>query len=61
VIIIQQVLHYKLVKDLSLKIKARNLGEYERATKKTPKAEPEPEIIPAEEADEKEYLKALKK
>jgi len=34
VIIIQQILYYKLIKDLTLKIKARDLAEHERITQK---------------------------
>jgi len=61
VIIIQQILYYKLIKDLTLKIKARDLAEYERITQKPVKKKIEPEVISAEEAEATDYLKALKK
>jgi len=61
VIGIQEYLHYRLVKDLTLKIKAKDLGEYKRAVEKPKKKKPEPVIVPPEEADAEEYLKALKK
>ena len=57
----QQYLYYKLVKDLTLKIKAKDLSEYDRVTKKIKPKKPEPEIIQPEEADAMAYLKALRK
>jgi len=58
-IIVQQILHYKLVKDLTLKIKA-NTQEYWAINQKPEKTTEEGEIIYPEEADPEEYLKALK-
>ena len=60
VITIQQFLYFKLIKDLTLKIKAKDLGEYQRATEK-PKKILHEEVIPPEDADAREYLEALKK
>ena len=58
-IIVQQILHYKLVKDLTLKIKA-NTQEYWAINQKPEGTREEGEIIYPEEADPEEYLKALK-
>ncbi len=59
IIVVQQIVFYKTVKDITTKIKAKDLGEYERISEKKKVWADEPLLTPADEADETEYLDAL--
>lgn len=60
----REIQNYKIIKDLTLKIKARDVFEYkltseEKSISKEKKLEPE--ILEPEEAPAEDYLKAIQK
>lgn len=61
VIVLQQIIHYKVVKDLTLKIMSKDVFEYKSTIEKPEPPKPEIPVISPEEADAKEYLESLEK
>jgi len=62
-IVWREYLYHQTIKDLTAKIKARDVYEYKEFEKPVGKETitPQEEIIPPEEAEPEEYLKALQK
>jgi hypothetical protein len=63
-IIFREIQNYKILKDLTLKIKAKDVFEYQiaKASEEKPReTKIEPQILEPEEVEPEEYLKAIKK
>jgi hypothetical protein len=63
-IVFREIQSYQIIKDLTLKIKARDVFEYEAAKKSEEKPKEgkiAPEVLEPEEAPPEKYIEALKK